>query len=120
MTTTKHTEKMIGKVETLVTSILTAGNSAQKLYIMLRTDGSVDAREEVSYSVSESEYFGRTPHDLSLELQKSTRDYSALSAEEIEEQAMYAADAAHEFAEEHRPEIAAWVEAGNLETVNAA
>lgn len=107
-------EFLIETLTSKVEAILKTGNSAQRLYLRVRPDGAVDATEETSYCVSPDEYYKRVPHTLSLEVLKSSRDYSSLTTAEIEECADGAADAAQQIVEGWIDDIEAWIEAGNL------
>ena len=106
-------------IKDTVVEILKTGNSAPKLYLRSRPNGTVDVSEETSWCCSPDEYYRRVPHTLSLEVLAGTRDYSSLSESGIEECADNATDAAEEIVANWEPDITAWVMAGNLEGVAA-
>ena len=101
-------------IEAALVEILKTGNSAPKLYLRVQPDGTVQTDEQASWCCSPDEYYKRVPHTLSLEVLKFTRDYSDLSAGEIEECADCADDAAAEIMRGWEYEIAEWITAGNL------
>lgn len=107
-------QELIDAIRDEVVETLTTGNSAPKLYLRVQTSGEVRVSEETSWCCSPDEYYQRVPHTLSLEILKSTRDYSSLSQEEIEQQADCAKEAAEEIVEDWMPEIEAWIAAGNF------
>lgn len=119
-TQTTPAEKLTETIKATVAEILKTGNSAQKLYLRIRPNGDVDISEETSWCCSEDEYFGRVPHTLSLEVLKSTRDYSHLSGDEVEYQADFAGECAEEIVNGWAGNIAEWIAAGNLTGANAA
>ena len=105
---------VVQNIKTEVVEILKTGNSAQRLYLRVQPDGSVEVSEEINWCCSPDEYYNRVPHEMSLEIAKSTRDYWALSAEEIEECADNAEEAADELAASWDHSINEWIAAGNL------
>lgn len=109
-------EAVIENIKAEVVEILRTGNSAQKLYLRLRPTGDVDVNEETNWCCSPDEYYKRVPHTLSLEIAKSTRDYSDLSEMEIEECADNADEAADDLIAGWDREIDEWIAAGNLVT----
>src|SRR5262249_42156336 len=109
------TDELLIKIESIAAEILETGDSAPKLYLRVRPNGDIDVTRETSWCCSEDEYYKRVPHTLSLEIVKSTRDYSNLSEAEIEECAEYAHDAAEELMEGWKSAITEWITAGNLE-----
>lgn len=104
---------LIENITNAVVEILKTGNSAQKVYLRVRPDGTVDVTNETSWCCSPDEYYKRVPHTLSLEVPRGTRDYSMLSEPEIEECADNAQEAAAEMVEAWQRDITEWVEAGN-------
>jgi flagellar biosynthesis/type III secretory pathway protein FliH len=106
-------------IEAAVAEILKTGNSAPKVYLRVRPNGSVDVTEETSWCCSPDEYYKRVPHTLSLEVLASTRNYSSLSEDEIEECADNATEGAEEIVAGWQHHISEWVAAGNLDGVEA-
>ena len=114
-----NTTEIAATIKGALAYVLATGNSATKLYLRVRPNGTVDVAEETSHSVSEDEYNKRVPHTLSLEILKSARDYSGLDAEEIEAFADNADATAEEIVRGWEPKIREWVEAGNLQNAAA-
>jgi hypothetical protein len=115
MTTVQITkDEMLAALREAVADILKTGNSAQKLYLRIRPSGEVNVDEQASWCCSPDEYYRQVPHTLSLELLKSTRDYSDISEADIEECAEAAPAAADELVAGWMGEIEAWIEAGNF------
>ena len=112
-------DELIRTITATAADILRTGNSAPKLYLRVRPDGSVDVNEEVSWCCSPDEYYKRVPHTLSLEIERGSRDYTCLNDGEIEQCAEMADEAAEEYVRLWSREIAEWVSAGNLEGVPA-
>jgi hypothetical protein len=112
-------ETLTETIKAELVEILKTGNSAPKLYLRVRPNGTVDVAEETSWCCSPDEYYKRVPHTLSLEVYKSTRDYSGLSEIEIEQNADCADEAADQIIEGWSQSIGEWIEAGNLAEVTA-
>ncbi len=107
------------RIQAAVAEILRTGNSAPKLYLRVRPNGDVDVCEETSWCCSPEEYYKRVPHTLSLEVLASARDYSSLTADEIEACADAANDGAYDIVQGWQPDIAAWIAAGNYQGSNS-
>jgi len=105
-------------IKAALIEILKTGNSAPKVYLRIRPNGTVDVSEETSWGCSPDEYYKRVPHTLSLEVLACCRDYSGLSEIEIEECADNAIEGADEILACWDADIDAWIAAGNLEGVS--
>ncbi len=113
-------DMLLENIKEALVPILKTGNSAPKLYLRVRPNGTADVSEEISWCCSPAEYYKEVPHTLSLEVLKSTRDYSSLSDGEIEECADNAEEAAEDIIAAWDAYIDTWIAAGNLEQVTHA
>jgi hypothetical protein len=100
-------------IKAALVEILKTGNSAPKVYLRVRPAGTVDVSEETSWCCSPDEYYKRVPHTLSLEVLKADRDYSSLSATEVEDCVANTYEAAEEIIGQWDADIEAWIAAGN-------
>jgi hypothetical protein len=112
--TTSSTEKIIDTIKAVLVEMLKTGNSAPRVYLRVRPNGTVEVSEEVSWCCSPNEHYKRVPHTLSLEVLKSERDHSMLSDEEIEECADNAEDTVDALLKTWEHDIGEWIAAGNL------
>jgi hypothetical protein len=109
--------ELLRTITAAVADILRTGNSAPKLYLRVRPNGSVDVDKEISWCCSPDEYYKRIPHTLSLEVLQGSRDYTGLDDGEIEQCANMAEEAAVDIILGWEREIDEWIAAGNLEGV---